>query len=167
MTDLSTVSNADLSAALQARELAAIQPLIAAWQALQDAAEAAQAAASGITSTRGSQLVANSVSMANSYVQEAQFNVAALTPSSAAPVSASVAYQTVTSIPLEVGAGQVATITTQPSHGTVSLNGLSATYTPAAGYSGPDSLQYTGNGPNGASDPATVSLTVAAAPAAA
>ncbi len=47
-----------------------------------------------------------------------------------------------------------------PSKGTVSLSGSTATYTPNAGYSGPDSFTYTATGPGGTSSPATVSVNV-------
>ncbi|WP_339929198.1 putative Ig domain-containing protein [uncultured Brevundimonas sp.] len=47
-----------------------------------------------------------------------------------------------------------------PSQGTVSISGLSITYTPTAGYSGPDSFTYTATNAGGTSAPATVSLTV-------
>ena len=50
-----------------------------------------------------------------------------------------------------------------PSHGTLTLNANgSFTYTPTAGYSGPDSFTYTANDGTVASSPATVSLTVQA-----
>jgi uncharacterized protein YhjY with autotransporter beta-barrel domain len=41
------------------------------------------------------------------------------------------------------------TITQQPSHGTVTVSGVKVTYTPAAGYSGPDSFKYTASGLGG------------------
>ncbi|KKB11471.1 hypothetical protein VE25_12620 [Devosia geojensis] len=49
-----------------------------------------------------------------------------------------------------------------PSHGTVSISGTSITYTPAAGYSGPDSFTYTATNTGGTSAPATVTITVGA-----
>ncbi len=52
-------------------------------------------------------------------------------------------------------------IASGPTHGAVSLDGTSATYTPATGYSGADSFTYLATGPGGVSAPATVSLTVA------
>lgn len=51
-----------------------------------------------------------------------------------------------------------------PSHGAVSLDGSTATYTPAQGYSGSDSFTYVATGPGGASAPATVTITVASPP---
>ena len=77
-------------------------------------------------------------------------------------------------------------IYTQPLHGTVSIIGSTATYTPDAGYTGPDSFSYTGGvcvpAPGGfyappslicpegevvftGADPATVSITVSEPPA--
>ncbi len=56
-------------------------------------------------------------------------------------------------------------IVTPPTHGAVTLTGAVATYTPATGYSGPDSFVYTATGPGGTSSPATVSITVGAPPA--
>jgi len=49
-----------------------------------------------------------------------------------------------------------------PAHGTVSVSGLTVTYTPAAGYAGADSFTYTATGPGGTSNAATASLTVQA-----
>ena len=55
---------------------------------------------------------------------------------------------------------------TAPAHGTVAPNGPNGfTYTPASGYSGPDSFQYSATGPGGPSNMATVNVTVGAAPA--
>lgn len=48
-----------------------------------------------------------------------------------------------------------------PAHGTVSFSGLSATYTPAAGFSGADSFRVKGNDGANESAPATVSVQVA------
>ncbi|KSB91796.1 hypothetical protein AS593_07170 [Caulobacter vibrioides] len=51
-------------------------------------------------------------------------------------------------------------ISAQPAHGSVSLNGATATYTPSGAYVGSDSFSYVANGPGGSSTPATVSVTV-------
>jgi hypothetical protein len=52
----------------------------------------------------------------------------------------------------------------EPAHGTLDLRGDgSFTYTPAPGYSGPDSFTYLAQDARGKSDPATVALTVAPA----
>jgi P-type conjugative transfer protein TrbJ len=52
-----------------------------------------------------------------------------------------------------------------PSHGSVSLSGAVATYTPATGYTGADSFTFEASGPGGNSSPATISVTVGAPPA--
>ena len=51
-------------------------------------------------------------------------------------------------------------ISAQPAHGSVSLNGATATYTPSGAYVGSDSFSYVASGPGGNSAPATVSVTV-------
>jgi hypothetical protein len=51
-------------------------------------------------------------------------------------------------------------VATQAAHGTATANGTAITYTPNAGYAGPDSFTYTASSANGTSAPATVSLTV-------
>ena len=52
-----------------------------------------------------------------------------------------------------------------PSHGTVSISGVTATYTPSAGYYGSDSFTFDAAGPGGTSSPATISVTVGLPPA--
>ncbi|MDO1581089.1 putative Ig domain-containing protein [Rhizobium oryzicola] len=62
-------------------------------------------------------------------------------------------------------AGDAATsvaVVTAPSHGTATASGLSISYTPAAGYSGPDSFSYTASNGGGTSAPATVSISITA-----
>ena len=52
-------------------------------------------------------------------------------------------------------------IASPPTHGTASITGATATYTPTTGYTGNDSFTYTARDPAGAtSAPATVSITV-------
>lgn len=51
---------------------------------------------------------------------------------------------------------------TDPTHGTVSISGHQATYTPTANYNGADSFTYKANDGTADSDPATVSITVTA-----
>ena len=46
------------------------------------------------------------------------------------------------------------------SHGTATASGTGITYTPTAGYSGPDSFTYTATNAGGTSAPATVTITV-------
>ncbi|MCW2527579.1 MAG: tandem-95 repeat protein [Pseudonocardiales bacterium] len=55
-------------------------------------------------------------------------------------------------------------VATAPAHGTLSGTGANLTYTPAAGYSGPDSFTYTTNDGKVSSTPATVSITVTQTP---
>jgi len=54
---------------------------------------------------------------------------------------------------------------TAPAHGTVTVAGDVATYTPSATYYGADSFTYTATGPGGTSAPATVNITVGLPPA--
>jgi len=61
------------------------------------------------------------------------------------------------------GNALTATIVTQPQHGTVTLNANgSFVYTPATGYTGPDSFTYRASDGPAQSSPATVNITVAA-----
>jgi len=55
-------------------------------------------------------------------------------------------------------------VTQAPAHGTVVVDGLDATYTPAHDFFGTDTFRYTGTGPGGTSNAATVTVTVAAGP---
>ncbi|MFZ4659791.1 MAG: cadherin-like domain-containing protein, partial [Caldilineaceae bacterium] len=78
--------------------------------------------------------------------------------------SATVAEDGVSTITLSAtdGEGDTLTyaITTQPTHGAVSLSGSTATYTPTAGYNGSDSFTFTANDGSDTSNSATVSITV-------
>jgi hypothetical protein len=56
------------------------------------------------------------------------------------------------------------TANTSPANGTVSLSGGSATYTPAAGFSGTDAFGYTVSDGKGGTASGSVSISVAAAP---
>ncbi|UYY57372.1 Ig-like domain-containing protein [Sphingomonas sp. S2-65] len=79
-----------------------------------------------------------------------------------------VPYQGSTPIDLSSSIGGVhssVAVTGGPAHGTTSISGDVVTYTPAAGYYGPDSFTYTATGPGGTSAPATVSVDVAVPPA--
>ncbi|WP_143393713.1 beta strand repeat-containing protein [Fimbriiglobus ruber] len=58
------------------------------------------------------------------------------------------------------------TVTTGPSHGTLSGTAPDLTYTPDAGYFGPDSFQFTDTNGTTTSAPATVSLTIVGTPTA-
>ncbi|MDO9078229.1 MAG: autotransporter domain-containing protein, partial [Brevundimonas sp.] len=55
-------------------------------------------------------------------------------------------------------------VVAQPTNGTVTITGTTATYAPTAGFFGTDSFTYTATGPGGTSAPATVSVTVATPP---
>jgi hypothetical protein len=78
-------------------------------------------------------------------------------------VSATVAYgSTNNPITLNVTGGPPASVAvgTQATHGTATASGTSITYTPTAGYAGPDSFTYTATNGSGTSTPATVTITV-------
>lgn len=93
--------------------------------------------------------------------------VTVLTPPSANNGTLSVPYQTPGSVTL-TGSGTITSyaIVNQPAHGTVTLSGSKATYTPAAGYFGPDSFTFSVTGPNGTSaTTGTISVTVGLPPA--
>ncbi|WP_289024957.1 IPT/TIG domain-containing protein, partial [uncultured Sphingomonas sp.] len=86
---------------------------------------------------------------------------------SSADVSATVPYNTATPIDLSsaVSAGGPHTsiaIAVNVQHGTTSIAGDMVTYTPTAGYIGPDSFTYTASGAGGTSDVKQVSITVVA-----
>ena len=99
----------------------------------------------------------------------AGFNVQ---PAAAAPVAASFAvnvpYQspgtTIDLAPHVSGLFTSVAPASAPAHGTIVQTGTLITYTPARGYSGPDSFTYTASGPGGTSAPATVSISVAGRP---
>lgn len=55
-------------------------------------------------------------------------------------------------------------ISQAPAHGTATVSGLNVVYTPAANFFGTDTLRYTATGPGGSSNPATLTLTIAAGP---
>ncbi|MGO4701983.1 putative Ig domain-containing protein [Dyella sp. 2RAB6] len=52
------------------------------------------------------------------------------------------------------------TVATAPAHGTATVNGLNALYTPTSNFFGTDTFTYTATGPGGTSTPATVTVTV-------
>lgn len=82
-------------------------------------------------------------------------------PPVAQSFSTTVANSTATPITLQAsGTGTITyAVVTAPAHGTYTLSGAVLTYTPAAGYTGPDSFTYTAS--NGSvSNVATVSITV-------
>ena len=64
------------------------------------------------------------------------------------------------------GEWDVVLVSSPPSHGTVTIQGVTVTYTPNAGYAGPDSFDIVAQGPGGTSNAAVVAVSVAAAPVA-
>ncbi len=81
----------------------------------------------------------------------------------AGPVTATAAFNSTNnpiSLNLSGGAATSVAVSTPASHGTATASGTSITYTPAAGYSGMDSFQYTATNAGGTSAPATVTITV-------
>ena len=89
-------------------------------------------------------------------------------PPTASGFASNVAFNATGSIDLSVGLSGAFTsvaITTQPTKGTLVLNGFIVTYTPNPGYFGPDSFAFTATGPGGTSAPVTVSIVVATPPA--
>ncbi|MBW3507905.1 putative Ig domain-containing protein [Janthinobacterium sp. NKUCC06_STL] len=82
----------------------------------------------------------------------------------AGAVSATVAYGSSANpitLNLSGGAATSVAISSGASHGTATASGTSITYTPTAGYGGPDSFSYTASNGVGTSAPATVTITVA------
>ncbi|QNU15842.1 putative Ig domain-containing protein [Thermomonas sp. XSG] len=79
------------------------------------------------------------------------------------PVSATVAYDSSANpITLNVSGGAPTSVAigTAPAHGTATATGTTITYTPTAGYAGPDSFTYTATNTGGTSAPATATITV-------
>ena len=89
----------------------------------------------------------------------------ALPAPTAGAVSATVAANSSANpITLSLGGGAATSVTVSSaaSHGTATASGTSITYTPTAGYSGPDSFTYTATNASGTSSPGMVSITVSA-----
>ncbi|MDZ5637369.1 beta strand repeat-containing protein, partial [Janthinobacterium sp. GMG1] len=81
----------------------------------------------------------------------------------AGAVSATVAYGSSANpitLNLSGGAATSVAVASGASHGTATASGTSITYTPTAGYGGPDSFTYTASNGAGTSVPATVTITV-------
>ncbi|MGF6117332.1 carbon monoxide dehydrogenase subunit G, partial [Janthinobacterium lividum] len=81
----------------------------------------------------------------------------------AGAVSASLAYGSSANpitLNLSGGAATSVAVASAASHGTATASGTSITYTPTAGYGGPDSFTYTATNGIGTSAPATVTITV-------
>jgi uncharacterized protein YhjY with autotransporter beta-barrel domain len=84
-------------------------------------------------------------------------------PPVAGAVSVTVAFESSNNpVTLDITGGAPASVATPglPSNGAVSIAGTAITYTPAAGYAGPDSFTYTAANTGGTSAPATVTVTV-------
>ena len=91
------------------------------------------------------------------------FTVANPAAPTAAPANASTAFEAPVAIDLSASVSGVyasLAIAAVPAHGSVSISGDVATYTPASGYFGADSFTYTASGPGGTSAPAAVSVVV-------
>eukprot|EP01037_Dinobryon_pediforme_P017863 gene17863-18092_t len=83
----------------------------------------------------------------------------------ASSTSMSVGYQTAGSVALPISGVYTSTaLASNPANGSASVSGATAYYTPANGFSGSDSFTYIAQGPGGNSAPATVYVTVSAAP---
>lgn len=86
----------------------------------------------------------------------------------ATPTTLTVQASTPTTLDLAAIIGGTGTlsvrITAPPSHGTTSVAGTRVTYTPAAGYLGPDAFSYDVTGDTGTSPPAVVTVSVLARP---
>ncbi|WP_312237991.1 autotransporter domain-containing protein [Stenotrophomonas sp.] len=75
--------------------------------------------------------------------------------------SATVAYGMATPITLDIGGIATSVSVTSPAaHGVVTVNGITVSYTPAAGYAGPDAFSYRATDGNTTSAAAVVSVTV-------
>ncbi|WMW80387.1 Ig-like domain-containing protein [Undibacterium cyanobacteriorum] len=64
--------------------------------------------------------------------------------------------------PKVTGAASSISISKQPTHGSVSVNGMAVNYIPSPGYVGPDSFSVVANGAGGTSTPADISINVQA-----
>ncbi|CAL4869726.1 hypothetical protein MMA231_04018 (plasmid) [Asticcacaulis sp. MM231] len=81
-------------------------------------------------------------------------------------VSMSTGYNTAGSVALSPsGVYNSLAVASVPAHGSASISGTTATYTPTAGYYGSDSFTYTATGPGGTSAPGTVAVNIAIPPA--
>lgn len=93
-------------------------------------------------------------------------NIATPPAPGAAAVSATSGYNTATSITLAPsGVYSSLAIVANPTKGSVSIDGTTATYTPSNGAFGGDSFTYRAIGPGGQGAPATVTVTIANPPA--
>ena len=106
---------------------------------------------------------------------DAQVTVTVTAPVNTAPVAGADSASTVSPNPVTINLlandtdanGDTLSVTanTAPANGTVTRTGGSATYTPAAGFSGSDSFAYTLSDGNGGTATGTATVSVSAAPA--
>jgi uncharacterized protein YhjY with autotransporter beta-barrel domain len=92
-------------------------------------------------------------------------SVTPIAPPVAGPGAATVAYGSpanAITLNFSGGAPTSVAVSSAPSHGSTGISGTSITYTPATGYYGADSFQYTGTNGAGTSLPATITITVSA-----
>ena len=118
---------------------------------------------SGTPTTGGTFTMVVSASNATTTVTQNVIVTIAFVAPTAGSLSLDVVYQTPFAITLPVsGVITAITIVTPPAHGTLTQPTLAGavTYTPAAGYSGPDSFTYRATGPGGDSTDATVTIVV-------
>ena len=122
---------------------------------------------SGIPTTGGTFTVTISASNATTTVTGTLTITIAFVAPTAANLAVQVAHNTAVTLALPVG-GTVTkvTIVTPPANGTLTEPTAAGvvTYTPKAGYFGPDSFTYRATGPGGDSNEATVTITVASQP---
>ena len=92
-------------------------------------------------------------------------SVTPLAPPIGAASSSTVAYDSTASpitLNLSGGAAASVAVASAASHGTATASGASITYTPVAGFFGPDSFTYTATNASGTSSAATASITISA-----
>ena len=126
---------------------------------------------SGTPATNGTYNFTIRVEDASSYGTGAPFfttraytvSIVEPTPPIAGAISATVSYgsnNNPITLNLSGGAATSVAIATNATNGAAFASGTSVIYTPAPGYSGPDSFTYTATNADGTSAPATVSVTV-------
>ncbi|MGH7019113.1 MAG: beta strand repeat-containing protein, partial [Brevundimonas sp.] len=101
----------------------------------------------------------------NSPTRTVTVTVAVPPPPTAADTTLATAYQTAGARVLPVaGVLTSVSVVAQPTNGSVSITGTTATYTPSAGFVGADAFTYRATGPGGSSPTRTVAVTVNAPP---
>ncbi|WP_178128966.1 autotransporter domain-containing protein [Pseudomonas sp. PB120] len=100
------------------------------------------------------------------YAQSKSFNLkitAALQPPVAGAANVTVAANSTTNpitLNLSGGVASSVAVATAASHGTVTASGTTISYTPTAGFAGPDSFTYNATNTGGTSSPGTITITV-------